>query len=277
MDTLVMRKYVRTVIVLVILSVLTACQHDEIVGRWESDEQNGGLANMMEIQPDGKLRTVLVMRIDRVFRVEGDNLILTLTDYNVLPRPTKPPATGEKSAPDNKKLPDVKKLTDKNSGADQKATLKGSKSEKKDGKEKEDVKKDRGDKFYGEDGEPVIYAMAFNSDGGLKLRHEESKSGFDMQRVGQASTPGSVIGSWTFKHESGQTGQMVFDPDGIMHFRLPLPGGGVLTNYKVKDGTITLYNKDMKPIHSASCKLEAGKLVITDKRATTHYSRLGDL
>ena len=46
--------------------------------------------------------------------------------------------------------------------------------------------------------------------------------------------------------------------------------------YKVKEGTITLYNAEEKPVHSASYKLEKGELVLNDGKSIIRYARIGE-
>lgn len=254
MGKLMLHKAVWSLPVLAIFSILTACQDKEIVGRWESIENKGGLANILEIQPDGKIKSLLVARIDRRYRIEGKQIILTdLNDTGASSAPAKQPAAAEKPAAKGKKL---------------------AKSGKKAGAKQENAKPDDKFKLYGQGGEPVNYEFAFENDK-LKLTHEESKTVMDMRREGPASVPGSIVGHWTYKHTTGQTAHMIFEPNGILRFNMLLPGG-VESTYKLKDGTISLFNADMKVTQSASYKMEEGKLVLNDGKSIFHYTRLAD-
>jgi hypothetical protein len=250
-----LRKIVWTVVVVAALgALLSACRYDEIAGNWESIGQRGGLANILEIRPDRTVKSSLLVRIDREYRIEGDKLTIIIVDPEDkagAAESMKPQATTEKSTAKAKKQP-----------ANKKASAKQKKLEK-----------DKRLLSPGEGGEPVIYVLAFDNDR-LKLTHEESNQVLDLQREGQAVTPGSIIGHWTFKHQTGQTAHMIFDANGIMHFRMVLPGATDNT-YEMKGDTITLYNSaNKKSVMSATYKLEDGKLVLDDGKGVTHYARV---
>ena len=245
--------------ILAIFSALTACQHNEILGLWETIETQGGIANTLNIKPDGKLRAVLVVRMDRNYRLEGNHIVFqNQNDLNPTDESGKPSTAASKTAAKSKKLTD-KKTTVKKNGTKQK------KSEQ-----------DHRYKFYGEDGEPVVYDYALNNDE-LKLSHDESKTVLDMRREGQATTPGTIYGHWTFKHTTGQTAHMTFQPNSILHFRMVLPGGGVESEYKIKDDVIILYNAEKKPFQSVSYKVENGMLVLSDGKNIVRYTRIDKL
>lgn len=249
-----LQKIVLAIVVVVTLGTqLGACRSVEIVGNWESDDQKGGIAHLLEIRSDGTLTSSMLVRIDRDYRTEGDKLIITANPEDMMgaTEPEKQPAATEKPVAKTKKP------------ADKKASAKQNKSEQ----DKSRLSLDQGNK-------QVIYMLEFNSDDKLKMTHvgpNEVKEVLDLKREGQAVLPGSIIGHWTFRHQTGKTAHMVFNANGSMHFRMVLPFGTDLA-YEVKDNALMLYkDRNKKPVMSGTYKLEDGKLTVDDGKSITHF------
>ena len=239
--------------------LLSACKDDEMAGTWETIGQRGGFANILEIRPDRTVKSSLLIRIDREYRIEGNKLTIVRADPEVkgeAKEPVKQPTPTEKPAEK------AKKPVDKKASAKQKKL----EQEKKSEQEKQLASP-------GEGSEPVVYVFKLDNDK-LKMTHEESKQDLDLLREGQAATLGSVVGHWTFKHQTGQTAHMVFDANGIVHFRMVLPGATENT-YETKGDTLTLYNSESKkPVMTATYKMEDGKLIMDDGKGVIQYVRV---
>ena len=125
---------------------------------------------------------------------------------------------------------------------------------------------------------PVVYDLEFINDD-LKLTHEAangSKEILDLKRKQQPATPGSIVGHWTFRHQTGKTAHMIFNANGSVHFRLMLPFGTDLT-YDLKGDTVLFYKGSTdKPVMSGTYKLENGKLVLDDSKNILHFSRIDE-
>ncbi len=269
-----LRQSVRMAIILAIFSVLTACAHSEIlghqeslepksgivghqeshepkngiVGRWESVEPKSGLVNILEIQPDGKMKSSMLARVYMRYHLEGDKVILIQDNSNATSKPAAESDSAKKPAEKGKPS------DDKESGAEQTET-----------------KKDEQSKSDNEGTKPVVYTFVLEKDR-LKMTHEASGEVMDMRREGQATSPGSIVGHWSYKHPSGETARMIFDASGGNVIRLPLPGG-VETNYEVKGDVIIATSLDKQHTQSVTFKLEDGKLVLIDNKKANYYVR----
>jgi hypothetical protein len=241
------------VILFLISSVQTSCSKDiNIVGYWESVEPKAGWGSILEIRADGKMKSMLVARITKTYRVEGNKLITM--NQGVASKTNKP-----------EKRPGAAKKRD--------ATGIQSAGAMTVAKQKES-KKDAESRIMDEWNEPSIYTVVHKRDR-LKLTHDKTGEVLDMRREGkEGGEPGSIGGKWFFKHSTGKKARIAFDAGGMMHYRLVMPSG-MTANYRVKGNTIVVTSADdKKKSQSASYKLEKGELVLTYGDKTTRYAHL---
>ena len=194
--------YLYGIILLALLFVATGCKKSELVGTWESIDQQGGLANILEIEADGTLRSILLARVERGYRLKDDMLIMTGdVDKNGVPKEV-----------------DDKQLT------------------------------------------KYRYELKGNT---LKLTAIEKQETMELQRVdenGKPVTGEGLSGRWAYKHPTGQTATFRFTPEGIVYFRLRLPGA-TTNEYKVKRDQVTL-TRDDKVVQTATYRLDSGILIL---------------
>jgi hypothetical protein len=247
-----LRQSVWIAIMLVIVSMLTACPHKEIIGagdslgpknghverseslepkdgiigRWEALEPKSGLVITLEFRPDGTSRSSVLARIFMRYRIVGDKLIMT---------------QATKSA------------------------------EKETSTEQTEATQDEQSKLSDNGSEPVIDTFVLENDR-LILTLDKTGEVVELQREGQATVPNSIVGSWSFKQQAGETGRQTFYADGTNNIRLPAPGG-TEGSYEVKEDVIKVTSLDKQHSQSVKYKLKDGKLELNDGKKTTTYIR----
>ncbi len=257
-----LRQRVWMAIILTIISVLTACAHNgnvgrwdafesknSIVGRWEALEPKNGLVNILDIQPDGKIKSSLIVRSYLRYHIEGDKLNLVQDNTSERIEPTmqsddviKPVDEGKKSAG------------------------------KETGEERTESKQDEQAKLSDPGSEPIVYTFVLENDR-LTITYDKTGEIMDMQREGTAIAPHSIVGQWSYQYKMGPARQ-IFGANGINVIRTPMPAGvGMDGSYEVKGDVITVTSLDKQNSQSVHYKLEDGRLVLNDGKKTTTYIR----
>ncbi len=247
-----MRQTVGMIFIMMILSTLTACPQEEIVGRWESEGM--GLGSVLEIKPDGDLVSSLIVRVEKYYRIKGNTVIFSRQDMTgeIKQTPKQTDTIENYVTPDNKS-------DESNSELNQKSSKQVEQSE-----------------MMGQFNKPVTYEFVLDGDS-LKMTHETGYV-MDMRRRGQIISPDSIVGEWSYIHENGQRAYVSFDEHGIWLYRLVLPGAAD-KKYVIKGDTITVYGNvkdNKKPEQTATFQLTNGNLVLTfndgKKDITHHYT-----
>jgi hypothetical protein len=249
-----LRYSIRIVISLAIFSVLTACAHSEIIGRGETlQPKNGVVKQSKTVDPkedNSKAQKPKEGIIGRWEALEPKSGLVNILDFqqdgktksSLLARVyTHYHVEGNKLI----LVPDS-------------------------GKAKQDEKSPSSD----QGGEPVVYSFVLEKDR-LKMTLDKTGEVLDMKREGPATAPDSIIGHWSYKHESGETATQIFDANGTNLIKLPMPGG-VEGTYEVKGDVITVTSLDKKHSQTASFKMENGQMVLNDGKKITRYVRIAE-
>jgi hypothetical protein len=250
-----LRKGVWMAIILAIFSALTACAHIKngggaealepkkgIEGRTEAPEQNNSVVGHWEaLEPKSGLVSILE------FRPDGTSRSSLLVRVNMRYR-----IEGDKLI-----------MTPENKPADKEIST-----------NQTEAKQDEQAKILDNGSEPVIDTFVLENDR-LKLTLDKTGDFVDLQREGQATVPNSIVGSWSFKLQNGESGREIFYANGTNEIKSPLPGG-TEGSYEVKKDVITVSSLDKQHSQSVKFKLEKGKLELNDGKKITAYIRVSD-
>jgi hypothetical protein len=249
-----LRYSIRIVISLAIFSVLTACAHSEIIGRGETlQPKNGVVTQSKTVDPKEINSNALKPKegiVGRWEALEPKSGLVNILDFH----------------------PDGKTKSSLLARVYMHYHVEGNKLilVPDNGKAKQDEQSTSS----AQGGEPVVYSFVLENNR-LKMTYDKTGEVLDMKRDGPATMPDSIIGHWSYKHESGETATQVFDANGTNLIKLPMPGG-VEGTYEVKGDAITVTSLDKKHSQTATFKMEEGKLVLNDGKKITRYVRVSE-
>lgn len=245
------RQGVWMVIMVALLSALTACPSKDMtgrgdtlapedgrvkylkplepqnnfLGRWEAREPRTGPVPLLEFRADGTATSSSIARIYSRYSVEGDKVVLSL-DVKQEHSPSPAQAGDEQS----------------------KAGAPGI--------------------------EPVVHSFVLANDN-LSMTNDMTGEVMDMQRIDPTTASDSIVGHWSYTHSTGVTAQMIFDANGINISKVPLPEG-LEGTYEVRGDLLTVRSLDERQAQTVRFRLEDRLLVVIDDETTTYYDRVND-